>query len=81
MGDAAKSAVPALRAPLEVPDEAQLSSEEVQVIRNIAYAIGDIGPDARTAVPALKKTHHLRVKYIAEEATAEIEGRPSPTWH
>ena len=81
MGEAAKSAVPTLTAALEVPDEAQLSNEEVQVIRNIAYALGDIGPDARTAVPALKKIHHLRVKYIMEEAIAEIEGRPVPTWH
>ena len=74
-GDPARSAVPALAAALQVPNE------EVQVLRNIAYALGDIGPDARGALPALKQIQHLRVKYIAEEAIAKIEGRPYLTWH
>ncbi len=74
-GDPARSAVPALAAALQVPNE------EVQVLRNIAYALGDIGPDARGALPALKQIQHLRVKYIAEEAIAKIEGRPHLTWH
>ena len=74
-GNPARSAVPALAAALQVPNE------EVQVLRNIAYALGDIGPDARGALPALKQIQHLRVKYIAEEAIAKIEGRPYLTWH
>jgi HEAT repeat protein len=81
MGDAATSAVPALAAALEAPDENQLTNEDVQVLRNIAYALGDIGPSARSAIPALSKVQHLRVKYIAEEAIAKIEGHPYLTWH
>ena len=81
MGEAANSAVPALVAALEVPDQLQLSSEGVQVIRNIAYALGDIGPEARSAVPALRQIQHLRVRYMAEEAIARIEGRAASTWH
>jgi hypothetical protein len=81
MGAVAKSAVPALAAALEVPDQARLTNEEVQVVRNIAYALGDIGPDARAAIPALERIQHLRIKYIAQEAMAKIEGKPAPHWH
>jgi hypothetical protein len=75
MGKDAKSAVPALTAALQVP------GEEVQVLRNACYALGDLGPDAASAIPALKQVQHLRVIYIAQEAIAKIEGKPSPTWH
>jgi hypothetical protein len=75
MGKDAKPAVPALAAALQVP------GEEVQVLRNVAYALGDIGPAAASSIPALKQVQHLRVIYIAEEAIAKIEGKPSPTWH
>jgi len=75
MGKHAKSAVPALTAALQVP------SEEVQVLRNVAYALGDIGPDAASSIPALQQVQHLRVIYIAQEAIAKIEGNPSPTGH
>jgi hypothetical protein len=50
-------------------------------MRNIVNALGEIGPDARDAIPTLKTVQHLRVKYIAEEAIAKIEGHPMPTWH
>ncbi len=80
MNEAAEPAVPFLTAALEVPDLEE-RSEEVQVLRNIAYALGNIGPGAKSAIPALKKIQHLRVKYIAEEAVAKIQGTPSPTWH
>ena len=55
MGDPATSAVPALAAAFEVPGENELNNEGVQVLRNIAYAQGDIGPGARSAIPALSK--------------------------
>jgi predicted RecB family nuclease len=58
-----------------------LSNADVQVVRNIVNALGEIGPDARDAIPTLKTAQHLRVKYIAEEAIAKIEGHPMPTWH
>jgi hypothetical protein len=75
IGEAAPSGVPALAAALLAPDE------EVQVLRNIAYALGNIGPNARSAIPALQQVQHLRIKYIAEEAIARIEGKHIPTWH
>lgn len=81
MGSAAQSAVPALAAALSVPDQSQLTNEEVQVIRNICYALGDIGPEARPAIPALTKIKHLRIRYIAQAAVGEIEGKPTPAWH
>jgi len=81
MSETAKSAVPALTAALEVPDQARLTNEEVQIVRNVAYALGDIGPDARAAIPALERIQHLRIKYIAQEAIAKIEGKPAPHWH
>ncbi len=81
MGASAKTAVPALAQALQVPHPLDLSNADVQVMRNIVNALGEIGPDARDAIPALKTVQHLRVKYIAEEAIAKIEGHPVPTWH
>jgi hypothetical protein len=81
MGDTARSAVPALIEAFQVPDENQLTNEGVQVLRNIAYALGDIGPGARSAVPVLQQASHIRIKYIAAEAIAKIQGEPVPTWH
>jgi hypothetical protein len=75
MGREANAAVPALTAALQVP------GEEVQVLRNIAYTLGDIGPDAAGSIPALQQIQHIRVIYIAQEAIAKIKGKPSPTWH
>ncbi len=80
IGVAAAPAVPLLAAALQVPNAQQLSNEEVQVLRNISNALGDIGPAAISAVPALKQIQHLRVKYIAEEAIGKIEGNPHPIW-
>jgi len=81
MGAAASSAVPALVAGLEATNGPELSGDAIQVLRNICYALGDIGPSARSAIPAMQNLQHLRVRYIALEAIAKIEGRPSPTWH
>jgi hypothetical protein len=72
---AAAQTVPALAARLDAGES------EVQVMRNIAYALGEIGPAARAAIPSLQRIQHLRVKYIAAEAIAHIEGKPVPTWH
>jgi hypothetical protein len=81
MGAAATSAVPALTAAFDVPDENALNNEDVQVLRNIAYALADIGPGASSAIPVLSRASHIRIKYIADEAIAKIEGHPVPTWH
>ena len=81
MGTTADSAVPDLIAELEASNGSEISGDDVQVMRNICYALADIGPGARSAIPALEKVQHLRVKYIAQEAVNKIEGHPSPTWH
>lgn len=81
MGAAANSAVPALTAAFDVPDENALNNEDIQVLRNIAYALADIGPGASSAIPVLSRASHIRIKYIADEAIAKIEGHPIPTWH
>jgi HEAT repeat protein len=81
MGAAASPAVPALVAELEASNGLEISNDDVQVIRNLCYALGDIGPSARSAIPAIQKVQHLRIRYIAQEAIAKIEGNPSPTWH
>ena len=81
MGEAAASAVPALVAALEATNVPDMPNDSVQVVRNICYALGDIGPAAQSAIAAMQKVQHLRGKYIAQEAIAKIEGRPLPTWH
>jgi hypothetical protein len=63
------------------PNEQQLSNDQIQIMRNIVRALGEIGPEALPAIPAMQKIQHLRVKYLAEEAVAKIEGKPVPTWH
>jgi hypothetical protein len=81
MHNEAKAAVPALIATLQVPDESQLSNADIQVMRNVVRVLGEIGPAASSAIPALQKIQHLRVKYLAEEAVMKIQGNPVPTWH
>jgi hypothetical protein len=47
----------------------------------VADALGDIGPDARDALPALEQTRKtLRVSYTIEAAILKIEGKSVPTW-
>ena len=58
-----------------------LSNADVKVMHNIVNALGEIGPDARDAIPILKTVQQLRVTYIAGEAMAKIEGHPMPTGH
>ena len=48
----------------------------------MASALGDIGAEAREALPALRQTLKLlRVSWAAEEAILKIEGKPVPSWH
>jgi hypothetical protein len=81
MGKAANAAVPAMEEALLALKGSEMSAEDIQVARNLCYALGDIGPDAKQAIPALRTVQHLRTKYIAEAAIAKIEGEAMPNWH
>ena len=75
MGPAGRAAVRPLAARLLVKDE------QVMVLRSVATALGNIGPDAREALPALDQVRRqLRVSYAAEAAMMKIEGKPLPSW-
>ena len=75
VGAAAKSAVQPLS------EQLLTTGEQVYVLRSVAAALGNIGPDAAAALPALQralKTH--RVTYTAQEAILKIKREPVPTW-
>jgi hypothetical protein len=75
MGPAARAAVSPLAERLRAKDE------QVMVLRSLAAALGNIGPDAKDALPALRATlQQLRVSYTVEAAILKIEGKPVPTW-
>ncbi len=75
MGPAARAAVSPLAERLRVKDE------QVMVLRSVAAALGNIGPDAKDALPALRQTlQQIRVSYTIEAAILKIEGKPVPTW-
>ncbi len=68
-----RNALPALP-PLVAACE--VGGEQVHVLRNLASALGAIGPDAASALPALRKLQALpRVRWSAEAAVRKIEGR------
>jgi HEAT repeat protein len=71
----AKSAVDALTRRLLVTDE------QVYVLRSVAAALGDIGPDAASALPALEQALKMpRVIYTAREAILKIKKQPVKIW-
>jgi HEAT repeat protein len=75
MGPAAHTAVKPLIERLQAKDEHGI------VLGRVAVALGDIGPDAKEALPVLEqaiKSHRLSTQ--AEEAILKIEGKPVPTW-
>jgi hypothetical protein len=68
IGTKAAPAVPALLAACDVPDQ------HVQVQRSLADALGAIGPDARAALPALRRLQKIpRVQWNADAAIERIE--------
>jgi HEAT repeat protein len=74
MGAAAKPAVQVLGRHLLA------ANEQVYVLRSFAEALGDIGPDAAGALPALEQCLKMpRVTYTAEEAIHKIKGEPIHT--
>ena len=75
IGPAAKEAVGPLARRLTARDE------QVFVLRSISYALGNIGPDARLALPALEEAQKIiRVSYAAQCAILQIKGLPLPTY-
>jgi hypothetical protein len=75
MGAKASAAVGPLAAKL-------LTQDQGFVLASVAYALGDIGPSAKDAIPALKQVlAQRRVGSAAEEAILKIEGKPVPEYH
>jgi len=67
-GPRAKSAIPALIALAQKPDQ------HPHVLRSVADALGLIGPDAREALPALRELWKIpRVRWAADLAIKRIE--------
>jgi HEAT repeat protein len=75
IGPAAGAAVHPLAERLLAKDEQGL------VLSSIASALGDIGLQAKDALPALQQALSTRrVGAAAQEAILKIEGKPVPTW-
>ena len=75
MGAKAGAAVAPLAAKL-------LTNDQGFVLASIAYALGDIGPAAKDAIPTLNQVlAKRRVGSAAEEAILKIEGKPVPEYH
>lgn len=77
LGPAAKPAVGTLSRHL-------LSTNEpvVYVMRSMATALGNIGPEAASALPFLEEALKVpRVRFTAEEAIHRIKGEPVRVWY
>jgi hypothetical protein len=76
MGSVAVPAIPALVERLQVPNE------EVRILRNVAQALGMIGPPAASAIPSLQNVRkQIGVREEADQAILRIQGKPVRTWH
>jgi len=54
----------------------------VFVMRSLATALGNIGPAAASALPALEQAAKMhRVSWAAQEAILKIKGEPIPVWY
>ena len=52
------------------------------MLRSVAAALGDIGPDAAVALPSLEQALRMhRVTYTAQEAIMKIKKEPIPSWY
>jgi hypothetical protein len=57
------------------------AGEQAYVLRSAAAALGDIGPAASSALPALEQAMKMnRVSATAQEAILKINNKPVPTW-
>jgi D-arabinan exo alpha-(1,3)/(1,5)-arabinofuranosidase (non-reducing end) len=75
IGPAAKAAVQPLVKRLMV------QNEEAYVLESVVAALGDMGPEAKPALPALREARsRYRVTATIDEAILKIEGKPVPSW-
>jgi hypothetical protein len=75
IGAEAGGATEALAARLSMKDQGF-------VLASVAYALGNIGPGAKAALPALQEVlNQRRVGGAAQEAILKIEGKPVPVYH
>jgi hypothetical protein len=75
MGTAGRAAVQPMTEILLTPGERR------NILVNIATALGDLGPDAKSALPALEQAAATRsVGPAAQEAIQRIQGKSVPTW-
>jgi hypothetical protein len=57
------------------------TGEQMYVLKSVTRALGRIGPDAASALPALDKALKMpRIAYVADEAILRIKGQPVPEW-
>lgn len=79
VGPAANPAIhPLMQAMDEDPDD-WVSVERRDMRRAMAVALGEIGPDAKEALPLLYKwMKFYRVEWIAAPVIRKIEGKPAP---
>ena len=76
MGPATRSAVGPLT------EKLLLTDEDGSVRLNATYALRDIGPAAKEAIPAHQQALETRrVDAAARAAILKIEGKPVPTYH
>ena len=60
----------------------RLNAIFVFVLRSLASALGNIGPPAVSALPALEQVLKInRVRWAAQEAILKIKGEPVPLWY
>jgi hypothetical protein len=75
IGANAKASVPSLVDRLNVPGEPSF------VLRSVVVALGQIGPDAASALPALEEMQRMhRLAYIANVSILQIRKQPVPAW-
>ena len=60
----------------------QVPNETIYVLRSVSGALGNIGPNAASALPELDKMMKMpRVIYAADEAIHKIKGEPLQRWY
>jgi hypothetical protein len=80
--DALGSIGPAGKASVQtLIERTAIAGEQAFVLRSVVAALGNIGPSATDAIPALRQMLKLhRVAYTAQEAILKIGKQPVPTW-